>query len=252
MTLPGFRGESMVMAMDQYGVCFSSGSACRSGSPDPSHALLAMGLSEAEAHCAVRFSLGYGNTEKRSTAPWSSSGRPSTDREACPLRAVPLGGPAGLFWAAPIITFKETLRSIGRNMNGQSKKEDFETCHTEACLRAFADEVSDGLSAVPKSCRASTCTMRKAAGFSRRSWSWKILSDRAAKRRSWGGYKGDIATAWAGASTSWNLGAGDGAKTKILLRHFLETGLRFRYVPIDISDSAVQGLREDLKKDFRG
>jgi cysteine desulfurase NifS len=62
MTLPGFRGESLVMAMDRYGVFFSSGSACRSGSPDPSHALLAMGLSEADAHCALRFSLGYENT----------------------------------------------------------------------------------------------------------------------------------------------------------------------------------------------
>jgi cysteine sulfinate desulfinase/cysteine desulfurase-like protein len=47
--------------MDQHGVFFSSGSACRSGSPDPSHALLAMGLSEADAHCALRFSLGYEN-----------------------------------------------------------------------------------------------------------------------------------------------------------------------------------------------
>jgi cysteine sulfinate desulfinase/cysteine desulfurase-like protein len=64
LTLPGFRGESMVMAMDRMGACFSSGSACASGSPDPSHALLAMGLTEAEAHCAVRFSLGYGNTEE--------------------------------------------------------------------------------------------------------------------------------------------------------------------------------------------
>ena len=63
VTLPGIQGESMVMAMDQHGVFFSSGSACRSGSPDPSHALLAMGLSEADAHCALRFSLGYENTE---------------------------------------------------------------------------------------------------------------------------------------------------------------------------------------------
>lgn len=62
MTLPGFRGESLVMAMDRHNVFFSSGSACRSGSPDPSHALLAMGLSEADAHCALRFSLGYENT----------------------------------------------------------------------------------------------------------------------------------------------------------------------------------------------
>ena len=62
MTLPGFRGESMVMAMSRYGVYFSSGSACSSGSADPSHALLAMGLSQADAHCALRFSLGYENT----------------------------------------------------------------------------------------------------------------------------------------------------------------------------------------------
>lgn len=62
MTLPGIRGESVVLALDQKGVSLSSGSACRSGSPEPSHALLAMGLSEEEAHCALRFSLGIGNT----------------------------------------------------------------------------------------------------------------------------------------------------------------------------------------------
>jgi len=63
MSLPGMRGESVVLAMDQKGVALSSGSACRAGSPEPSHALLAMGLSEADAHCALRFSLGAGNTE---------------------------------------------------------------------------------------------------------------------------------------------------------------------------------------------
>jgi cysteine sulfinate desulfinase/cysteine desulfurase-like protein len=62
MCLPGFRGESIVLAMDQKGVSLSSGSACRSGSPKPSHALLAMGLSEEDAHCSIRFSLGLGNT----------------------------------------------------------------------------------------------------------------------------------------------------------------------------------------------
>jgi cysteine desulfurase NifS len=62
VTLPGFRGESIVLEMDKRGVYFSSGSACHSGSPEPSHALLAMGLSEEEAHCALRFSLGHENT----------------------------------------------------------------------------------------------------------------------------------------------------------------------------------------------
>ncbi len=57
VTLPGFRGESLVVALARKGIYFSSGSACHAGSSDPSHALLAMGLSEADAHCALRFSL---------------------------------------------------------------------------------------------------------------------------------------------------------------------------------------------------
>jgi len=64
MHLPGLRGESVVLALDQKGVCISAGSACHSGSPAPSHALLAMGLSEDEAHCSVRISLGIRNTEE--------------------------------------------------------------------------------------------------------------------------------------------------------------------------------------------
>jgi cysteine desulfurase NifS len=64
LTLPGIRGESLVLSLNRYGVWFSSGSACKSGNPAPSHALLAMGLSEDDAHCAVRFSLGTGNNEE--------------------------------------------------------------------------------------------------------------------------------------------------------------------------------------------
>ncbi|MFZ5867837.1 MAG: IscS subfamily cysteine desulfurase [Thermodesulfobacteriota bacterium] len=64
LTLPGMRGESVVLTLDHFGVALSSGSACRAGAPEPSHALLAMGLSTEEAHCALRFSLGMGNTEE--------------------------------------------------------------------------------------------------------------------------------------------------------------------------------------------
>ena len=64
LTLPEIRGESLVLHLDRKGICFSSGSACKSGNPEPSHALLAMGLSTEEAHCAVRFSLGTGTTEE--------------------------------------------------------------------------------------------------------------------------------------------------------------------------------------------
>lgn len=62
VTLPGLRGESVVLALDRKGIALSSGSACRAGSPEPSHALTAMGISDAEAHCALRFSLGHDNT----------------------------------------------------------------------------------------------------------------------------------------------------------------------------------------------
>jgi cysteine desulfurase NifS len=57
MSLPGIRGESIVIALDQHGISLSSGSACKSGSPEPTHVLLAMGRSKEEAHSSVRFSL---------------------------------------------------------------------------------------------------------------------------------------------------------------------------------------------------
>ncbi len=64
MVLPGMRGESLVLRMDRKGVAISSGSACKSGSPEPSHALLALGLSDEDAHCTIRLSLGQENSEE--------------------------------------------------------------------------------------------------------------------------------------------------------------------------------------------
>jgi cysteine desulfurase NifS len=64
MTLPGLRGESIVIALDQHGISLSSGSACKSGSPEPTHVLIAMGRTEEEAHCSVRFSLSRYTTEE--------------------------------------------------------------------------------------------------------------------------------------------------------------------------------------------
>ena len=45
-------------------------------------------------------------------------------------------------------------------------------------------------------------------------------------------------------------GAGDGFKTKILLRHFTEAGVDFKYVPIDISENVLEILTEDLQKNI--
>jgi cysteine desulfurase NifS len=75
MTLPGLRGESIVIAMDQQGIALSSGSACKSGSPEPTHVLIAMGRTEEEAHCSVRFSLAYDTKEENIEATIAALGR---------------------------------------------------------------------------------------------------------------------------------------------------------------------------------
>jgi cysteine desulfurase len=58
------RGEDLLMALDLAGVAASSGSACASGSLDPSHVLLAMGLPLDEALGSLRLTLGYETTAR--------------------------------------------------------------------------------------------------------------------------------------------------------------------------------------------
>ncbi|NBJ14945.1 MAG: cysteine desulfurase NifS [Dehalobacter sp. 4CP] len=58
------EGESLLLSLDLVGIAGSSGSACTSGSLDPSHVLLAMGLSHEVAHGSLRLSLGRQNTDE--------------------------------------------------------------------------------------------------------------------------------------------------------------------------------------------
>lgn len=62
LSAEGVQGEALLMRLDLEGVAASSGSACASGSPEPSHVLLAMGLTPDEARASLRLSLSDENT----------------------------------------------------------------------------------------------------------------------------------------------------------------------------------------------
>ena len=64
VSFEGVEGESLLLYLDMKGVSASSGSACTSGSLDPSHVLLAIGLPHEVAHGSLRLSLCESNTEE--------------------------------------------------------------------------------------------------------------------------------------------------------------------------------------------
>ncbi|HPR40146.1 MAG TPA: cysteine desulfurase NifS [Oscillospiraceae bacterium] len=64
ISIEGIEGEGLLLWLDHYGICASSGSACTSGSLDPSHVLLALGLPHEVAHGSLRITLGDQNTEE--------------------------------------------------------------------------------------------------------------------------------------------------------------------------------------------
>ncbi|MBQ2672029.1 MAG: cysteine desulfurase NifS [Clostridia bacterium] len=64
ISFEGIEGESLLLFLDMAGICASSGSACTSGSLDPSHVLLAIGLPHEIAHGSLRLSLSEENTDE--------------------------------------------------------------------------------------------------------------------------------------------------------------------------------------------
>ncbi|WMI71180.1 cysteine desulfurase NifS [Aminobacterium sp. MB27-C1] len=64
VSLIGVEGETLIMDLDMFGISASTGSACSSGSLDPSHVLMAIGLSHEQAHGSLRLSLGESTTKE--------------------------------------------------------------------------------------------------------------------------------------------------------------------------------------------
>lgn len=64
ISILGVEGEALLLRLDMAGICASSGSACTTGSLDPSHVLLSLGLPHEVAHGSLRISLGDENTEE--------------------------------------------------------------------------------------------------------------------------------------------------------------------------------------------
>jgi cysteine desulfurase len=64
ITIPDASGEAMMHQLDLKGICISTGSACYSGKDEPSHVLIALGLTEQQAKSSIRISFGRYNTEE--------------------------------------------------------------------------------------------------------------------------------------------------------------------------------------------
>jgi cysteine desulfurase len=61
----GIEGETLLLDLDAKGISASTGSACSSGSLDPSHVLMAIGLTHEQAHGSLRLTLGRGTTDEQ-------------------------------------------------------------------------------------------------------------------------------------------------------------------------------------------
>ncbi len=64
MSFESVDGDTLLMRLDSMGICASSGSACSAGALEPSHVLLALGMSPELAKSSLRLSMGSGTTEE--------------------------------------------------------------------------------------------------------------------------------------------------------------------------------------------
>jgi len=65
LTIKNVEGEALMLYLDSYGICVSTGSACTTGTPDPSHVLMAIGRTEDESRSSIRLTLGRSTTKQQ-------------------------------------------------------------------------------------------------------------------------------------------------------------------------------------------
>ena len=99
---PGCSADAILMLLDAAGIDCSTGSACSAGVSQPSHVLIAMGYTEAEARSSLRFSLGHTSTASRHRQPGRRpAGGGRSGPPGCSLRLIRLGVEN---WAAVVRT----------------------------------------------------------------------------------------------------------------------------------------------------
>ncbi|MEW6334163.1 MAG: L-histidine N(alpha)-methyltransferase [Thermodesulfobacteriota bacterium] len=119
-------------------------------------------------------------------------------------------------------------------------------------LPQFAADVAKGLSATPKSIPCKYLYDEEGSRLFKQIMTLQAYYLTRCELEIMESHKADIAALLgAGAFNLVELGAGDGAKTKVLLACLLEKGLELHYIPIDISESALRGLTEDMASRFR-
>ena len=117
----------------------------------------------------------------------------------------------------------------------------------------FADDVATGLTGTPKSLSCKYLYDEEGSRLFKAIMELEEYYPTQCESEIIEGHKEEIAALVGDIDfTLVELGAGDGVKTKILLNSFVEKGLQFRYVPIDISESALKELTAEIQTAFRG
>jgi len=121
--------------------------------------------------------------------------------------------------------------------------------------KSFADDVHKGLSAAPKFLSSKYFYNEKGDELFQAIMNLDEYYLTRSEYQIFENKKSELAKIFSAGRQPFNiieLGAGDGYKTKVLLKYFLDQQINFRYIPIDISGNVLNTLQNDLNKNFKG